>query len=114
MLFSEKEFRHTFFQTQRGFEYNKAMFDTADDEYRICVLGDHKSYYSRYRGEIHEWLGSVWDKLHAERPGWFTEEVVGRIPVEFIPHLREQGVKEEIGKDAVEVMRSRRRNSPLV
>ena len=109
--FSEKEFRHTFYQRLTGYEFNKSLFDTGVDEIRMRVFLDHESYYSRYKGEIMEWLGNVWDKLHAEKPAWFTEEVIRRIPVEFIPHLGEEGVREEIGEEAVEEMRKSRMKS---
>jgi len=35
LLFSEKGLAHTFYQPIRAWEYNKALFDTGIDEYRM-------------------------------------------------------------------------------
>jgi len=59
LMFCEKGYRHTFFQTTRSWQYNKALFDTGDDEYRMSIFDDHRAYYSWYEGEVKEWLGEV-------------------------------------------------------
>ena len=87
----------------------RAKFDTGDDEKRMSIFRDHKSFYLGYEDEIREWLGKVWDKLHAEKPAWFTEDVLRTIPEEFIPHATDRSVREEIGWEAVERLQSDRR-----
>jgi len=41
LIFSEKGFRHTFYKPTRAWEYNRALFDTGIDEYRMFIFGDH-------------------------------------------------------------------------
>ena len=108
LYFSEEGFQHTFYQRLTGFEFSKQRFISGNDEIRMSVFDDHESYYLRYKGEIIEWLQNIWDKLHAEKPAWFTEDVRRRIPEEFIPHLGENGVKDEIGGEAMEDMKRER------
>jgi len=71
----EKGFKHTFYQPTRGWEYNRALFDTRDDEYRMSIFDDHSAYYMWYRGEITEWLFDVWVELYQMKPVWFTDDV---------------------------------------
>jgi len=100
--FSIKEFRHTFYQPTRGWEYNRALFDTGDNEYRMSIFTDHPQYYMWYKKDIKEWLVKVWDELYEQNPVWFSEEVVKTIPLELIPANKQQGLLEdfeESGRD---------------
>ena len=96
---SEKGFKHTFYQTTRAREYNKALFDTGDDEYRMSVFTDHPSYYQHYEKELKEWLAEVWDDLHSSKPSWFTEEAISKIPIRLIPNIDAESVREEMGDE---------------
>ena len=95
----ERGYLHTFYQRTRAWEYNKALFDTGDDEYRMFIFDDHPSYFRWYSGEIKEWLGQVWDILHAEKPSWFSEEIIKSIPFELIPCGKDPGILIEIGEE---------------
>ena len=70
--------------------------DTGDDEYKMSIFEDHKSYYMWYKEDISHWLTEVWEDLHQNRPVWFTEELIKMIPVELIPHSRQQSVRDEM------------------
>ena len=87
LTFCERGFRHTFYQLTTAPQHNKKLFDSADgDEVRMRIFGDHKSYYQWYEGEIREWLNETWDDLNAEKPPWFTNAVIARIPLDYIPN----------------------------
>jgi len=111
LLSCEKGFMHTFSQLARAWEYNKAMFDTGDDEYRMYIFTDHEAYYMWYKEEIKEWLGEAWHRLNTEKPIWFTESVSERVPTEFIPHTQHQSVREEMNGNEYVAKRRRRRST---
>ena len=102
----EKGSRNTFYQPMRAWEYNKALFDTGIDEYRMIIFDDHRKYYRWYEGEVKEWLAEVWDELHHTKPVWFTEEAVESVPLDLIPHSNHDSVREEMG--TVRVLRNSR------
>jgi len=85
MFCSEKEFRKTFYRTRTAKQYNKALFDSGEDEIMAQIFTDHPSYYAHYEDEIKEWLGEKWNNWHASRPGWLTEELMGQIPGRLLP-----------------------------
>jgi len=96
LVFSESGFKHTFYQPARGWEYNKALFDTGIDEYRMSIFDDHQSYYSRYEYLVKEWLVDVWDDLHSKKPKWLTDESIRMIPLDLIPNINHESVLGEM------------------
>ena len=44
LMSSEKGLRQTFYQATRAWEYNKVLFDTGIDEYRMSIFTDHREY----------------------------------------------------------------------
>jgi len=91
----------------RAFEYNKALFDTGIDEYRMSIFDDHRLYYQWY--VIGKWLGEVWDDLHSKKPAWLTEEAIRNITLDLIPHI--ESLKGEMGGEIEQQKRRRRKGS---
>jgi len=108
LLSVEKGFKHTFCQLMTAPEYNKAMFDTGDDEYRMYIFTDHEAYYMWYKDEIKEWLENSWERFNFERPPWFTEEASEMIPFNLIPysHLSDK----DLDKEECRMRRERKQN----
>ena len=98
LICSEKEFRRTFFSIMTGKQYNEALFRSDDDEIKMQVFDTHSSYNRHFEASIKEWLGERWNDWHASRPGWFTEELIKRIPGRLLPGGGDAGVLEEIGE----------------
>ena len=96
LLSCEKGFMHTFSQLARAWEYNKAMFDTGDDEYRMYIFTDHESYFMWYKGEVKEWLSKAWERMHREKKDWFNKVDLTSIPLELVPNFEHESVKEEM------------------
>ena len=92
----ERGFIHTFFQLTRAWEYNRAMFDTGDDEYRMYIFTDHESYFMWYKGEVKEWLSKAWERMHREKKDWFNKVDLTSIPLELVPNFEHESVKEEM------------------
>jgi len=77
-----------------------------------------------YSNLVKEWLAEVWDELHQKKPAFFTNDCIKSIPLELIPHMRHESVREEMnhevdGENGEEGKRgiagfSRRRSTRLV
>ena len=108
LVFSERGYKHTFYQTTRAWEYSKALFDTRDDEYRMSIFDDHREYYRWYESHVKEWLAEVWGNLHHTKPVWFNDEIVKSISHELIPNI--ESIEQSGGQ---EIMREQRRKSSV-
>ena len=109
LVFSESGFKHTFYRPMRGFEYNRALFDTGIDEYRMRIFTDHRQYYSRYEDLVMEWLVEVWNDLHSKKPTWLTEDAIRKIPLDLIPNINHESVLREMAEeDLLEFARKER------
>jgi len=100
LVSSEKRFRNTFYQPTRAWEYNKALYDTGLDEYRMFIFDDHREYYRWYEGEVKMWLAEVWDDLHSKKPAWLTEKFIRNIPLDLIPNI--ESLKGEMTAEEVQ------------
>jgi len=96
LIYSEFGYKHTFYQTLRGWAYTRALFNTGDNEYRMMIFTTRQGEYMHYADEIRDWLSEVWQELHETKPDWFSEAVISRIPNEFIPNIRHQSVRDEM------------------
>jgi len=59
----------------------------------------HVNLWKHFRDEMKEWLAEVWPIINNNRPEWFTEDTIAKIPIQFFPGLDEEGVLEELGSD---------------
>ena len=73
----------------------------------MFIFDDHKAYYMWYRELVKEWLVDVWDELHQSKPAWFVDEIKN-IPLELIPNISLESVREEMGIKEDETINSRR------
>jgi len=110
----EKGFRNTCYQPTRAFEYDKALFDTGIDEYRMSIFDDHREYYRWYEGEVKEWLAKVWDDLHSKKPAWLTEEAIKNIPLDLIPNIESLKAEMEMETEEESEQQKRRRRKSSV
>ena len=86
LLSSERDLVFTFISARTGKQYNRALFDSGEDEVMMQVFIDHPSYYSSYEDKIKEWLGENWNAWNsALRPVWLTEAILEQIPLRFLP-----------------------------
>ena len=83
--FSVKSYRATFISSQTGPQFNRARFNTGEDEVMITIFKDHKSYYKDYETEIILWIEESWQTWHSDHPKWLTKVVLDSIPRIYIP-----------------------------
>jgi hypothetical protein len=97
-----KEYRKTFFSLETGNEWAQGFFlDGTSDEVRMKILKIEQRKWKKIRPEVKEWVLGNWWRWKDEKPAWFTESLIAKIPDDFIP-------REE---DRVELREMRRRSS---
>ena len=99
LAFSESGFKHTFYRPTRVWEYNRALFDTGVDEYRMNIFTDHREYYRWYEDLVKEWLADIWNDVHSKKPAWLTEDAIRKIPLDLIPNINHLGVQGEMDEE---------------
>ena len=95
----KKGYQRTFFSTKTGKRHSMNYFlKGADDEMKSGVMGCNKHQWRPIREEVKTWVLNNWYKWVADKPIWFTEAWVNKVPREFIPDDEDQAKLEEIRK----------------
>ena len=76
-----------------------------DDEVKSAVLACNMQHWRQIRGEVKTWVLNNWYRWVEEKPLWFTEAWLTKVPIDFIPEDEDQAMLEEIRK------KKRRRSS---
>jgi hypothetical protein len=80
------EYRHLFYTAETGVEYIRKEYMTAEtDEKKMAIFIRHEAKWRSYKDEVRHFTHANWARWEEEKPSWFTEEVVQRVPDEFIP-----------------------------
>jgi len=91
LLLMKKEYRRTFFSTKSGAQNTMNYFmKGADESVKSIVITDNKLLWRPIRGEVKTWVLGNWYKWVEERPAWFTEAWVNKVPDDFIPDDEDQ------------------------
>ena len=80
------EYRHLLYATETSLQYTRAEFVGAQtDEMKMSVFTACEGKWAHYKDEVRAFTHANWARWKEEQPGWFTEEVIQRVPDEFIP-----------------------------
>ena len=83
---AKPEYRHLFYTTETCVTYVRAEFVGAKtDEKKMQIFTFNGTKWAHYKDEVREFTHANWARWKRERPSWFTEEVIQRVPDEFIP-----------------------------
>jgi len=104
-LLMKKEYRGTFFDNTTGKKQIMNRFKVDDDAIKASVLKKNKKMWRVIRGEVKAWVLTNWYRWVDEKPLWFTEAWLAKLPKDFIPEDEDQAKLEEIRK------KGRRRSS---
>jgi len=97
LLLMKKGYRRTFFSTTTGKENSMNYFlAEGDDEVKSAVLGCNKQHWRQIRGEVKTWVVGNWYRWVEEKPAWFTEAWVAKVPNDFIPEDEDQAALEKV------------------
>jgi len=95
----DKKYLHTFTSTETGAQYAAKFYNLATtDQQRIAaIFNKHPSYYYDFKDELKEFVSDNWADWMANRPDWLTDDVIGYIDDEYLPHAEVDRLKEEGG-----------------
>ena len=80
------EHRHLFYTTETSVQYIRAEHVGAEtDEEKMFVFAHNEVKWAHYKDEVREFTHANWARWKEEKPAWFTEEVINRVPDEYIP-----------------------------
>ncbi|GMI34748.1 hypothetical protein TeGR_g13050, partial [Tetraparma gracilis] len=81
------EWRHSFYRTETTCQYAHILFhdNGDDDEQKMKLFELHRSKWRSFEDEVRDYTHANWALWKAEKPAWFNEEIVARVPDEFIP-----------------------------
>jgi hypothetical protein len=80
------KFRKTFWSTLTGRKRVENIFlDNEEDGKRALIFRKSVILWSRIKEDVKVWTLGSWETWDREKPGWFTDKFVSRVPDEFIP-----------------------------
>ena len=81
----KKEYRRTFFSTMKGKEVTVALFLAEDEAIKSSLVDYNKHHWEKIRPLVRAWTLRRWERWRIEKPIWFTEGWVSKIPTNWIP-----------------------------
>ena len=94
LLVMKKEYRRTFVSTRTGKQQIMDRFSKADDDaIKASVMKRNKKMWWPIRGEVKEWVLENYWRWDEEKPTWFTEAWLAKLPSDMIPVEAEKNVK---------------------
>ena len=94
-LLMKKGYGRTFFTTRKGKQWTMDFFVKGeDDEAKSIVLKHNKKQWRKIRGEVKEWVLGNWWRWEEEKPEWFTESWIAKVPPDMFPSEAKQAAKD--------------------
>ena len=86
LLLAKKGYRLTFFTTRTGKQWAMDFFlKGEDDEAKQNIFGCNKKQWVGIRDKVKDWVLNSWWQWEEEKPEWFTESWVAKVPPDMIP-----------------------------
>ena len=80
------KYRFLFYTTTSCVEYARAEYVGAKtDEAKMLIFTYNEIKWAYYKDEVRDFTHANWARWKEEEPAWFTEEVIQRVPDEYIP-----------------------------
>jgi hypothetical protein len=105
MTLMKREYRRTFFSTQSGNSWAQSFFLNGEtDAARSKTLKLNKKKWKAIEPQVKAWVQEGWWKWKEDKPDWFTDAWIAKIPDNMIPN----------DEDRQPLRAMRRRNSASV
>ena len=104
-----KEYRKTFFSTERGKDFTVRKFLTSNEDAvkADAVFCNTQRHWNTIEDVVHKWVRNNWEKWKLEQPAWFQDEGIrGNIPSHMIPNEKD--------REKVEDLQHERRRSSFI
>jgi len=105
-LVMKKKFRGTFFSTTTAKQQIMDRFKVDDEAVKASVMKKNKKMWLAIRADVKEWVELNYWRWVEEKPAWFSESWVAKIPADMIPL--------EAKKKAKDIRDSQRRRSSFL
>ena len=104
----EKEYRKTFFSTERGKDLAMRRFlDNSDDAIKAdAIFWNSRRFWVEIEDKVEDWVRENWNRWMEEGPEWFDDNIKSMIPSSMIPIAEDQ--------QNVEELQEKRRRSSLL
>jgi hypothetical protein len=106
-LLMNRKYWGTFISAKTGKQNTQDHFFSEDDKSKAIIFHCSRNQWSEIESAVRAWVLENWWKWKKESPDWFTDELIARIPDDFIPKGENRSDLNEIRKDV------RRRSSLL-
>ena len=94
-LLMKKEYRGTFFTTRTGKQWAMDFFLKAeDDSGKQNILGCNTKLWVDIRPLVKYWVQDGWRKWEADKPEWFTEVWIAKVPPDMVPSDAKQAAQD--------------------
>jgi hypothetical protein len=81
----KREYWATFFSVRRGRDWVQDYFRSDDDAIKQKVVTNCRMMWQEIGEHVRVWVETNWWKWKDEKPPWFTEAWIARIPSDWIP-----------------------------
>ena len=86
LLLMKPQYRSTFFSWKTGKELAMDIFTKGEtDEDKHHILECNMKQWKKVRGDVREWVEGGWWRWREEKPEWFSEAWIARLPLKWIP-----------------------------
>ena len=86
LLTMKKKYRRTIWSTQTGAQLARSFFlERTSEEIMHWTLHSNKKHWENIRDEIKQWVVENWWKWQEEKPDWFTDNWIAKVPDDMIP-----------------------------
>jgi len=95
LLLMKKKYLGTFASLKTAKQDTMELFTRGtEDQVRSSVVTDNKLMWRAIREDVKEWVQANWWRWEADRPEWFTESWIAKVPPDMIPSEAKQAVKD--------------------
>ena len=85
-LLMKKEYRGTFVSTMTAKSATMEKFEADDEAVKASILKKNKHHWVAIRGEVKEWIRNNYWRWEEEKPAFFTDAFVAKVPPDMIPN----------------------------
>jgi len=90
----KREYRGTFWSTKTSKQQSMSFFDSEDDAVKPEVMTENRLLWAAIRPQVEDWVGANYWRWEKERPAWFTESWIAKIPPDMVPSEAKQAAKD--------------------
>jgi hypothetical protein len=97
MAVIKREYRHTFYSTETGNTWAQRFFlEGKSDQMRSKTVTINRNKWRKIEPQVMLWVQENWLDWKEEKPPWFKESWISKLPDEFVPETEDRGELREM------------------